>query len=211
MESGRPQVLAGGPHQVRRYRPHHPGSWVGIPLTRRSAIPNIIALTRTAAVADYAMFGTPDVQAIGNNAVPPDIIIESKPLWAELDGAVPQLRRYAQASPRMQSRRGGPDQRESVVDLRPLPPGFLHQQAGRAGGYHHRRPSGRCPDPAPVAGTYQVSVDPPAFPRVVSGVRTAQVLHLVAAAGRFHRFKALRVGLRFPEKKVPTGPLSICS
>ena len=53
--------------------------------------------------ADYAMFGIPDVQAIGNNAVPPDIIIESKPLWAELDGAVPQLRRYAQASPRIQS------------------------------------------------------------------------------------------------------------
>ena len=52
---------------------------------------------------DYAMFGIPDVQAIGNNAVPPDIIIESKPLRAELDGAVPQLRRYAQASPRMQS------------------------------------------------------------------------------------------------------------
>ena len=53
--------------------------------------------------ADYAMFGTTDVQAIGNNAVPPDIVIESKPLRAELDGAVPQLRRYAQASPRMQS------------------------------------------------------------------------------------------------------------
>ena len=52
---------------------------------------------------DYALFGTPDVQAIGNNSVPPDVIIESKPLRAELDGAVPQLRRYAQASPRMQS------------------------------------------------------------------------------------------------------------
>ena len=53
--------------------------------------------------ADYAMFGILDVQAIGNNAVPPDIIIESKPLRAELDGAVPQFRWYAQASPRMQS------------------------------------------------------------------------------------------------------------
>ena len=53
--------------------------------------------------ADYAMFGTPDVQAIGNNAVPPDIIIKSKPLRAELDRAAPQLQRYAQASPRMQS------------------------------------------------------------------------------------------------------------
>ena len=52
--------------------------------------------------ADYAMFGTPDVQAIGNNSVPPDIIIESKPLRAVLDDAVAQLRRYAWASPRMQ-------------------------------------------------------------------------------------------------------------
>ena len=52
---------------------------------------------------DYALFGTPDVQAIGNNSVPPDVIIESKPLRAELDEAVPQLRRYAQTSPRMQS------------------------------------------------------------------------------------------------------------
>ena len=73
-------------------------------------------------------------------------------------------------------RRGGPDQRESVVDLRPLPPGFLHQQAGSAGGYHHRRPSGRCPDPAPVAGTFQVRLIRLLSPRVVSGVRTAQVL-----------------------------------
>ena len=52
--------------------------------------------------ADYAMFGTPDVQAIGNNSVPPDIIIESKPLRAVLDDAVAQLRRYTWASPRMQ-------------------------------------------------------------------------------------------------------------
>ena len=54
--------------------------------------------------ADYAMFGIPDVRAIGNNSVPPDIIIESKPLRTVLDDAVVQLRRYAWASPKM--RRG---------------------------------------------------------------------------------------------------------
>ena len=53
---------------------------------------------------DYALFGTPDVQAIGNDAVPPDIVIESKPLRYRLDAkAVAQLRRYAWASPKMYS------------------------------------------------------------------------------------------------------------
>ena len=37
-----------------------------------------------------------------NDGDPPDIIIESKPLRAELVDAVPQLRQYAWASPRMQ-------------------------------------------------------------------------------------------------------------
>ena len=31
---------------------------------------------------DYTLFGTPDVRAVGNNVVPPDIVIESKPLRA---------------------------------------------------------------------------------------------------------------------------------
>ena len=55
---------------------------------------------------DYALFGTPDVQTIGDNSVPPDIVIESKSLWDPLDDeAVAQLPRYAWASPRMQSGR----------------------------------------------------------------------------------------------------------
>ena len=52
---------------------------------------------------DYALFGTPDVRAIGKNVVPPDIVIESKPLRSTLPkGAVDQLRGYAWAAPRMQ-------------------------------------------------------------------------------------------------------------
>ena len=57
---------------------------------------------------DYALFGTPDAQAIGDNSVPPDIVIEAKSLRDPLaDEAVAQLRRYAWASPRMQSGRAG--------------------------------------------------------------------------------------------------------
>ena len=50
---------------------------------------------------DYALFGAADLSVIVNDGAPPDIIIESKPLRAELADAVPQLRRYAWASPRM--------------------------------------------------------------------------------------------------------------
>ena len=88
MGRGRPQVLAGGPHQVRRHRPHHPGVGLGTS-DPKECHPEYPRSYQNGRRADYAMFGIPDVQAIGNNAVPPDIIIESKPLWAELDGAVP--------------------------------------------------------------------------------------------------------------------------
>ena len=51
---------------------------------------------------DYALFGTPDVEAIGNNSVPPDVVIESKALREPLEAdEVSQLRRYVEASPRM--------------------------------------------------------------------------------------------------------------
>lgn len=53
---------------------------------------------------DYAFFGTPDLEAIGNNSIPPDIIIESKALREPLgDEAVCQLHRYVQATPRMRN------------------------------------------------------------------------------------------------------------
>ena len=50
---------------------------------------------------DYALFGTPDVEAIGNNSVPPDVVIESKALREPLDDDVPQLQRYVEDAPRM--------------------------------------------------------------------------------------------------------------
>ena len=50
---------------------------------------------------DYALFGAPDVVAIGNNSVPPDVLIESKALREPLDDDVPQLRRYVDAAPPM--------------------------------------------------------------------------------------------------------------
>ena len=53
---------------------------------------------------DYALFGIPDVESIGNNSGPPDVVIESKALREPLDDDVPQLQRYVEASPRM--RRG---------------------------------------------------------------------------------------------------------
>lgn len=52
---------------------------------------------------DYALFGTPDVEAIGNNSFPPDVVIESKALREPLDDAVPQLQRYVEAEPRMRT------------------------------------------------------------------------------------------------------------
>ena len=51
---------------------------------------------------DYALFGTPDVESIGNNSVPPDVVIESKALREPLDDEeISQLQRYVEASPRM--------------------------------------------------------------------------------------------------------------
>ena len=47
------------------------------------------------------MFGTPDVEAIGNNSVPPDVVIESKALRTPLGDAVTQLESYVNADPRM--------------------------------------------------------------------------------------------------------------
>ena len=52
---------------------------------------------------DYALFGVPDVRAIGNNEVAPDVIIESKALRASLDDDVSQLQRYVDADPRMKA------------------------------------------------------------------------------------------------------------
>ena len=50
---------------------------------------------------DYALFGTPDVVAIGNNSIPPDVVIESKALREPLDDDVPQLQCYVDVAPRM--------------------------------------------------------------------------------------------------------------
>ena len=54
--------------------------------------------------ADYALFGTPDLDSIGNGTVEPDVIIEAKGLNIVLEEHVHQLQRYVDASPRM--RRG---------------------------------------------------------------------------------------------------------
>ena len=51
--------------------------------------------------ADYCLFGTPDVDAIGNNSVPPDVIIESKAFRTPLDEVVAQLQSYVEAEPVM--------------------------------------------------------------------------------------------------------------
>ena len=51
--------------------------------------------------ADYALFGTPDLAAIGNGTVAPDVIIEAKNLNVALEEHVEQLRRYVGADPRM--------------------------------------------------------------------------------------------------------------
>ena len=52
---------------------------------------------------DYALFGTPDVESIGNNSIPPDVVIESKALREPIDDDVPQLQRYVEADPRMRT------------------------------------------------------------------------------------------------------------
>ena len=51
---------------------------------------------------DYALFCTPDLEAIGNGSIAPDVIVEAKKLGMALDGHVGQLRRYVGTVPRMQ-------------------------------------------------------------------------------------------------------------
>ena len=53
--------------------------------------------------SDYCLFGTPDVDAIGNNSVPPDVIIESKAFRTPLDEVVAQLQSYVEAEPVMRN------------------------------------------------------------------------------------------------------------
>ncbi len=50
---------------------------------------------------DYALFGTPDLDAIDNGTVAPDVIIEVKGLIVALDQHVEQMQRYVEAAPRM--------------------------------------------------------------------------------------------------------------
>jgi predicted type IV restriction endonuclease len=56
-------------------------------------------------MADYVLFGTPDLEDIGNGDAVPDIIIESKSLYGRLDGNVEQLQRYVEGVPRMRKGR----------------------------------------------------------------------------------------------------------
>ena len=102
------------------------------------------------------MFGTPDVQAIGNNSVPPDIIIESKPLRAALDDAVAQLRRYAWASPRMQRGRSVLTSGNQwwIYDLA-LPGSFTSRLVGQVDILEDDPPAA-APDIGPLAETYSV-------------------------------------------------------
>ena len=51
--------------------------------------------------ADYALFGTPDLDAIGNGTMAPNVIIEAKRLNVALEEHVGQLQRYVGADPRM--------------------------------------------------------------------------------------------------------------
>ena len=50
---------------------------------------------------DYALFGTPDVEAFGGNSVQPDVVVEPKALREPFDDDVPQLQRYVEAAPRI--------------------------------------------------------------------------------------------------------------
>ncbi len=52
---------------------------------------------------DYALFGLPDVRAVGLQKVAPDVIIECKGLYVPLDRNMPKLRGYSSAAPQMQS------------------------------------------------------------------------------------------------------------
>ena len=52
---------------------------------------------------DYALFGIPDLDAIGNGTVEPDVIIEAKGLNVVLEEHVDQLQRYVEACPRMRT------------------------------------------------------------------------------------------------------------
>ena len=105
---------------------------------------------------DYALIGTPDVEAIGNNSAPPDVIIESKALREPLgDEAVSQLQRYVHAFPLMKNgvavltngrewciydlkRRGSfenklVDKVDILTGNRRCQAGFLNRWLGRAG------------------------------------------------------------------------------
>ena len=50
---------------------------------------------------DYALFGIPDIGAIGSGEVAPDVVIESKKLDGILDSHISKLRKYTSSSPRM--------------------------------------------------------------------------------------------------------------
>ena len=49
--------------------------------------------------ADYGLFATPDLKAIGDGSVPPDVIIEAKALFVGLEPHVGQLEEYVKAEP----------------------------------------------------------------------------------------------------------------
>ena len=101
--------------------------------------------------SDYCLFGTPDVDAIGNNSVPPDVIIESKAFRTPLDEVVAQLQSYVEDEPVMRNGVGvitdGGDWWIYDVSKR----GSVREQARRAVGYTDREPAGVRSDPGPVA------------------------------------------------------------
>ena len=78
------------------------GPLAGTPQTRKECHPEYPRSYESGRRVDYALFDPADLSVIVNYGAPPDIIIESKPLRVELVDAVPQLRRYAWTSPRMQ-------------------------------------------------------------------------------------------------------------
>ena len=110
---------------------------------------------------DYALFAASDVTDIVNDGVLTDAIIESKYLGALLEESVSQLQRYAEAESPMESgvavlTDGG---KWWIYDL--SLPGFLHQQAGGAGGHPYRQPAGVRPSPEPVAEPVRVRLTLP--------------------------------------------------
>ena len=92
-------------------------------------------------MADYVLFGTPDLEGIGNGDAVPDIIIESKSLYGRLDGNVEQLQRYVEGGPSDAKGKGGAHQRRGVVGLRRQQAGSLFQEAGRTSRYPDRQPA----------------------------------------------------------------------